>query len=122
MPSAQIQFRVLTGHLPREAKLKIYSAVNLPSLPLITGNAAAAELDSCYYTARQSNFSQELPPHAIDIESITHWGEKKRIPLPRVAEKSQHVTLSDFFFFLLLTNKGLGNIFGYDSKRILKVL
>lgn len=87
MPPAQIQFCVLTGHLRREAKLKIYSAVNLPSPPLITGNAAAAELDSCYYTARQSNFSPELPPHAIDIESITHWGEKKRIPLPRVAEE-----------------------------------
>lgn len=117
MPSAQIQFCVLTGHLPREAKLEIYSAVNLPSLPLITGNAAAAELDSCYYTARKSNFSLELPPHAIDIESITHWGWGGD-PSPS-SRRRNHVRLSDFFFFslLLLINKGLGNIVGYDSRR-----
>lgn len=99
MPPAQIQFCVLTGHLRREAKLKIYSAVNLPSPPLITGNAAAAELDSCYYTARQSNFSPELPPHAIDIESITHWGERKESLSLESQKKSQHITLSDVFFF-----------------------
>lgn len=97
MPPAQIQFCVLTGHLRREAKLKIYSAVNLPSPALITGNAAAAELDSCYYTARQSNFSPELPPHAIDIESITHWGERKESLSLASYKKSQHITLSDFF-------------------------
>lgn len=121
MPPAQTQFHVLTGHRRREAKLKIYSAGNLPSPALITGNAAAAELDSCYYTARQSNFSPELPPHAIDIESITHWGERDEHTSHEFLRN--HNTLHFLTFFSLpLTNKGLGNIVSCDSGSELKVL